>query len=110
MPVTRIELGGSRGSIDIRDDQLENTQRKDWLLPTEPMHGARPRQTGRERPPVIDYPVFRYAEEIVADRDAAKISAVRHPSRTLRLSPGRRIFYGRGSIQTAEGGGGAFGP
>ena len=40
---------------DIRDEQiLSNTQREDWLLPTEPMHGARPRQTGRERPPVID--------------------------------------------------------
>ena len=42
---------------DIRDEQtLSNTQREDWLLPTEPMHGARPRQTGRERPPVIDNP------------------------------------------------------
>ena len=41
--------------IDIRDEQtLSNTQREDWLLPMEPLHGARPRQTGRERPPVID--------------------------------------------------------
>ena len=41
--------------IDIRDEQtLSNTQREDWLLPTEPLHGARLRQTGRERPPVID--------------------------------------------------------
>ena len=41
--------------IDIRDEQtLSNTQREDWLLPTEPLHGARPRQTGRERPLVID--------------------------------------------------------
>ena len=40
---------------DIRDEQtLSNTQQEDWLLPTEPMHGARPRQTGRERPPVIE--------------------------------------------------------
>ena len=38
---------------DIRDEQtLSNTQREDWLLPTEPW--ARPRQTGRERPPVMD--------------------------------------------------------
>ena len=29
--------------IDIRDEQ--NTQRQDWLLPTEPLHGAR-----RDRP------------------------------------------------------------
>ena len=33
--------------VDIRGEQLENTQREDWLLPTEPRHGARPRQTGR---------------------------------------------------------------
>ena len=40
---------------DIRDRQtLLDTQREDWLLPTEPLHGARPRQTGRERPPVIE--------------------------------------------------------
>ena len=45
---------------DIRDEQtLSNTQREDWLLPTEPMHGARPRLTGRERPPVIDNPALR---------------------------------------------------
>ena len=31
--------------VDIRGEQLENTQREDWLLPTEPRHGARPRQT-----------------------------------------------------------------
>ena len=79
-------------NIDIHDEQLENTQREDWLQPTEPMHGARPRQTGRERPPVIDNPVCMDAEEIAADRDAEEISAVRYPSRTLRLSPGRRIF------------------
>ena len=37
--------------IDIRDEQtLSNTQREDWLLPTEPLHGARPRQTGRGAP------------------------------------------------------------
>ena len=68
---------------DIRDEQtLSNTQREDWLLPTEPMHGARPRQTGRERPPVIDNPALR---------DAAGNTAVRNPSRTFLLSPGRRI-------------------
>ena len=96
-------------NIDIRDDQLENTQRKDWLLPTEPMHGARPRQTGRERPLVIDNPVFRDAEEIGADRDAAEISAVRHPSRTLRLSPGLWIFMEEEVFRPPRGGG-AFGP
>ena len=55
---------------DIRDEQtLSNTQRED-LLPTDPMHGARPRQTGRERPPVIDNSALR---------DAAGNTAVRNP-------------------------------
>ena len=40
---------------DIRDRQaMSDTQREDWLLQTEPLPGARPRQTGRERPPVIE--------------------------------------------------------
>ena len=69
---------------DIRDEQtLSNTQREDWILPTEPMHGARPRQTGREHPPVIDNPALR---------DAAGNTVVRNPSRTFLLSPGRRIL------------------
>ena len=39
-------------NVDIRGEQSENTQQEDWLLPTEPRHGARPRQTGVEHPPV----------------------------------------------------------
>ena len=40
---------------DFRDRQtLLDTQREDWLLKTEPLHGARPRQPGREHPPVIE--------------------------------------------------------
>ena len=40
---------------DIRDrPDMSDTQREDWLLQMEPLHGARPRQTDRERPPVID--------------------------------------------------------
>ena len=36
---------------DIRDRQtLVDTQREDWLIQTEPLHGARPRQADRERP------------------------------------------------------------
>ena len=40
---------------EVRDgpDTLD-TQREDWLLQTEPLHGARPRRNERERPPVID--------------------------------------------------------
>ena len=85
-------------NVDIRDEQtLENTQREDWLLPTEPMYGARPRQTGRERPPVIDNPALRDAAKNAADRDAAEISARRHLSRILRLSPGLslRVYHER---------------
>ena len=33
-------------NVDIRGEQSENRQREDWLLPTEPRNGARPRQTG----------------------------------------------------------------
>ena len=40
---------------EVRDgpDALD-TQREDWLLQTEPLHGARPRRNERERPPVIE--------------------------------------------------------
>ena len=70
--------------INIRHEQtLSNTQREDWLLPTEPLHGARPRQTGRERPPVIDN---RPPMEATGDATA------RRSDRTLLLSPGRRIL------------------
>ena len=90
-------------NVNIRDEQtLENTQREDWLLATEPMHGGCPRQTGRERPPVIDNPALRDVAKNAMDRDVAEISAIRHPSRTLRLSAD---FYGRRGIHTAEGGG-----
>ena len=70
--------------FDIHDEQtLSNTQREDWLLPQEHLHGARLRQTGREHPPVIDNRPLM---------DATENTAVRKPSRTLLLSPGRRIL------------------
>ena len=79
---------------DIHDEQtLSNTQREDWLLPTEPMHGARPRQTGREHPPVIDNPGN---------------TAVRNPSRTFLLSPGRRTSMEEVFTPPRGGGGGVF--
>ena len=83
-------------NIDIRDEQSENTQREDWLLPTEPVYGDRPRQTGGERPPAMENPGFT---------DAAEISAVRLPSGTLRLSPGRRIFMEEEVFTPPRGGG-----
>ena len=69
--------------VDIRGEQLENTQREDWLLPTEPRHGARPRQTGAEHPPATGDSIFREATQLP--------SAVRHRNGNLHLSPGRRI-------------------
>ena len=40
---------------EVRDgpDSLD-TQREDWLLQMESLHGARPRRNERERPPVIE--------------------------------------------------------
>ena len=83
--------------IDIRDEQtLSNTQREDWLLPTEPLHGARPRQTGRERPPVIDNR---------PPMDATGGAAVWKPGRTLLLSPGQQILMEEEVITPPRGGG-----
>ena len=82
--------------IDIRNEQtLANTQREDWLLATEPLHGARPRQTGRERPPVIDN---RPPMEATGDATA------RRSDRTLLLSPGRRIFMEEEVLTPPKGG------
>ena len=86
--------------IDIRDEQtLSNTQQEDWLLPNEPMHGARPRQTGREGPSVIDNR---------PPMDATGGAAVRKPGRTLLLSPGGRILMEE--VITPPRGGGASRP
>ena len=53
-PHDRIKEVPDFPDSNVRDEQtLLSTQREDWLLSTEPLHGARPRQTGRERPPVI---------------------------------------------------------
>ena len=84
--------------IDIPDEQtLSNTQREDWLLPTEHLHGARPRQTGRERPPVIDNrpPI-----------DATGGAAIRN---RVGLYCCRPDMDGRGGDHTAEWGGGGRG-
>ena len=40
---------------DIRDGlDTSDTQQEDWLLQTEPLHGARPRRMIKERPPLIE--------------------------------------------------------
>ena len=78
--------------IDIRDEQtLSNTQQEDWLLPTEPLHGARPRQTGRERPPVTGRerpPVIDNRPPMDATGEGGGGAASRKPGRTPLLSPG----------------------
>ena len=49
-----MEVPDNPGS-DIHDGpDTSDTQREDWLLQTEPLHGARPRRLERERPPVIN--------------------------------------------------------
>ena len=84
--------------IDIRDEQtLSNTQQEDWLLPTEPLHGARQRQTGRERPSVIDNR---------PPMDATGGAAIRKPGRTLLLPPGLQILMEEEVITPPRGGGG----
>ena len=83
-------------NIDIRNEQSENTQREDWLLPTEPMYGARPRQTGGERP---------------SGNEKSSIQGCggnfRHPASEWDPPSVARTadFSGRGSIYTTEGGG-----
>ena len=41
------------GSDVCDGPDTSDTQQEDWLLKTEPLHGARPRRTERERPPLI---------------------------------------------------------
>ena len=55
-----VTLHRRRRDTDVTDipgsdvhDELD-TQREDWLLRTESLHGARPRWITRERPPLID--------------------------------------------------------
>ena len=81
---------------DIRDIQtLLDTQREDWLLPTEPLHGARPRQTGRERPPVIeDRPPLEATGGVVS----------RKPDQAPLLSPGGQILMEEEVITPPRGG------
>ena len=41
--------------LDVRDGlDTSDTQREDWLLQTEPIHGACPRRMTRERPLLIE--------------------------------------------------------
>ena len=78
--------------IDIRDEQtLLNTQREDWLLPTEPLHGARPRQTGDRQS--TTHGCYRGCRRPEGGSDSPVVA------RTAD-------FDGKGGDHTAEGGGG----
>ena len=82
--------------IDIRDEPtLSNTQREDWPLPTEPLHGARPRQTVRKRPPVIDN------RPVHGCYRGCRRPEIRSDSPVVARTAD---FDGRGSDYTAEGG------
>ena len=83
---------------DIRDRQtLLDTQREYWLLPTEPLDGARPRQTDRERPPVIeDQPPL----------EATGGAEGRKPDQAPLLSLGRQILTEEEVMTPPRGGGG----
>ena len=95
-PHDRIKEVPDFPDTDIRDKQtLSNTQREDWLLPTEPLHGARPRQTGRERPPVIEN---RPPLEATGGVDGRK------PGQAPLLSPGRQILMEDKVITPPRGG------
>ena len=101
-PHDRIKEVPDFPDTDICDKQtLSNTQREDWLLPMEPLHGAHPRQTGRERPPVIE---TRPPLEATGGVDGRK------PGQAPLLSPGRQILMQEEVITPPRGGGGASGP
>ena len=76
-------------NVDICDEHSENTQQEDWLLLTEPWHGARPRH-----PPATKDSTLKNVADIFG---------------TLRLSPGRRVDM-KEEVFTPRGGGGASGP
>ena len=81
---------------DMRDRQtVFDTQQEDWLLQTEPLHGVRPRQPGRERPPVIeDQPLLEAAGGVDG----------RKPDQAPLLSPGWQILMEE-QVKTPQRGG-----
>ena len=88
--------------VNIRGEHLENTQREDWLLSTEPRHGTRPRRTGAEDFPATEDPLA--TEDSVFKEVADLPSAVRHRNGTLRLSPGGRTAMEEEVFTSPRGG------
>ena len=107
LPHKRDTEAPDNPDTDIRDrPDMSDTQREEWLLQTEPLHGDRPRQTDRERPPVINdrsgfwtwKPRGYGGPEDGSNRNPGLSAA----ARTTNLT-------GRGGDDTTEGGG-ASGP
>ena len=94
------EIPGS----DVRDGL--DTQREDWLLQMETLHGARPRRITRERPPLIG------DQTGVIDLEAAGGTGVRqlehHEFQAPLLSPERQILMEEEVITPPRGGGGGI--
>ena len=84
----------------IRDRQaMSDTQQEDWILQMEPPHGARPRHTGRERPPVIE---DRPPLEATGGVDGRKL--VHNRIHAPLLSPGRQILMEEEVMTPPRGG------
>ena len=69
---------------------MSETQREDWLLQTESLHGARPRRTARERPPLIEDHTGVMDLEAAGGMEGRKVE--QHGSQAPLLSPERQIF------------------
>ena len=94
---------------DVRDGtDTSDTQREDWLLQTEPLHGARPRRTARERPPLIDDRTGVMDLEAAGGTEVWKVE--QHAFRAPLLSPGRQIVWEEEVTTPPRGGGGRPAP
>ena len=85
---------------DMRDGL--HTQREDWLLQTEPLHGARPRQITRERPPLIDDQTGVMDLEATGGTGGRKVE--HHGFQAPLLSPERHILMEEEVITPPRGG------
>ena len=76
-----------------------DTQREDWLLRTECLHGARPRRITRERPPLIERQILMEEEVITPPRGGRPAPVNQVPPGGVRVVP--QIFTG---VRPREGG------
>ena len=89
---------------DVRDGlDTSDTQREDWLLQTEPLHGARPRRMTRERPPLIEDHTGVMKLEAAGGTGGWKVE--QNGSHAPLLSLERRILMDEESLHHQGGGG-----